>query len=144
MMIEAWPVPLDLGNVRLRAGDEAECRVDNLSPAQAVRQSVELSQHSWMVTVDGRPAAYWGYSVEGFMTPVVNAWLLTTPEVERVRRRFARISRRVVDYLLTIAPVVAVHTYPDYRLACRWLQWLGFTPYGAALPNGLQVMIRRR
>jgi hypothetical protein len=144
MMIEALPIPLDLSRIRLREGDEEECKVFGFTPEEAIRSSSENDRESFMVCIDGEPAAFWGYQINGFMSQVAYAWLLTTPAIEPHKTKLARASKRVVDFILEQAPVVVVMTHLKYEKACRWLAWLGFTPWGEADADGIQYMIKRR
>jgi hypothetical protein len=144
MMIEEHPIPEDLSWVRLRPADEAECAVEGMTGAEAVAQSAATSVESYMVTIDGKPVAFWGYGLEGFMSQVAYGWLLTMDGVDAERIRLARITRRVVAYILTKAPTLAVITHTEHHTACRWLEWLGFEPLAAPMNNGLQYMIKRR
>lgn len=142
MIISDKPIPDDLSWVRLRPADEAECAVAGLTGADAVRMSAEGALEAHMVSIDGEPVAFWGYASRSILAPVAYGWLLTLPAIDAHGRLLARVSIRVVDYILQKYSTLVVQTHWQHSTAVRWLEWLGFEEHG---PDGdFTLMIKRR
>jgi hypothetical protein len=117
--------PLDC-NAQLRAADVEEVLAFGYTPYEALRQSMLNSLKAYMVEANGVPVAFWGYSSESWLSGTGYAWLLTTPEIEKHKYRFARSSKRIVAWLLTIYSRLIVAVHVNHMESRKWLEWLGF------------------
>lgn len=95
-----------------------------------VRSSYLVSRDtSFIGTADGKPICLFGLVLPELLSNVATPWLLGTPDIKLHSLAFLRISRRIVTYWSTMAPVM--RNYVDARNtdAIRWLQWVGFQVY---------------
>lgn len=85
--------------------------------------------------VDGEPVCVFGVTPASLLSGVGCPWMVATPGVERVARRFAVLSRPVVDRMNAIFPMLV--NFVDNRnvKAMRWLAWLGFE-FGDQVQHG--------
>lgn len=113
----------------LREADEQECRAAGLTAHEAVSQSIHLSTEAHCVSVDGAVMAFWGYRATSVLGVVCHAWMLTTPLADKHRVMIARTSKKALQLLHTLYPVVEVLVHEEHTLALKWLAWLGFTPH---------------
>lgn len=116
--------------IYLRREDEVECLAQGYTGDKAVRMSAEGSIESSFVYVNGELVACWGYSALSLFSYRCYAWLLTLPAIEPHLYRFARSSKRVIEYLFNRYEEIEVHVHRDYAASIKWLKWLGFKQLG--------------
>lgn len=140
----------------LRPEDAAEVRASgNLSPLEALQQSLGLSSQAWAVRFDGEVVALFGLApLEGQTwvggSSLAVPWALTGRGVaatSRRRRAFWALSRRV---FASFARRYTLVQYVDarYGAALRWAARLGFTvepprPFGHAGLPFCRIVYRR-
>ena len=120
-------------DITLREADAYECAKLGLSPRAALEDSIARSTAWWRVEIDDDTVCWWGY-VDQVMSGQCVAWMLSTPGLELHRRAVARYSRELLEWLLETHSVVLVPVDPEYVVAVRWLEWLGFAPCGTNGP----------
>lgn len=119
----------------LRAADEMECRAGGMEGTMAVRRSVAGSDRAFAHYAEGELLCLWGYRVENWLSGAVMMWLLTTPEVDNHRLRFARESKALLVALLREFSTVQCFVHNDHLVAVRWLEWLGFRRVKTLTPS---------
>lgn len=132
------------GGLRFRGADVDECLASGLLPMAAVKNSVENSVEAYVVMIEGRVAAVWGFGVSSPLGECCYPWILTTDLIEHHKRRYVRGSARVVDYLLSRFPRLQIMVDCRYLNAISWLEWLGFDAHYSAVrigPKGLPFLV---
>jgi hypothetical protein len=122
-------------NLRRCDRDEVEAMAA-VPPADAVRVSVELSSHGYVVLDGtGQPIAMFGAAPHP-LPGVGVVWMLGTDGMNRARTAIARATRRYFDELNAAYRVL--FNYIDNRntRSLRWLKWGGFGFLGDWTING--------
>ena len=60
------------------------------------------------------------------MPGVGSPWLVTAPEIERVKLRFIRQSRGYVREMLERYPILSAYVYRGNRPLIGWMRWMEF------------------
>jgi hypothetical protein len=116
------------GDVVLRPEDEAECRLLGADALQAIMTSAMNSMQRFVVMHGDVPVAYWGWAPTSVTGRECWAWMLTTPEVDRIPVSFGRKTMLEFLGLLDCYSTINVLVDPRYTKAVKWLTWLGFQP----------------
>lgn len=97
-----------------------------MTPAQVLDYGLRVSAMVYTGLVDGVPVCVFGVSPASALTGKGCPWMVATPGLEPVARRFALASRGVLEEMLAVFPVLI--NFVDNRnvKAIRWLGWLGF------------------
>jgi hypothetical protein len=116
--------------------------------AEVVGRGAAASALLYVGLVDGEPVCCFGVVPASLLTGIGCPWMVATPGVERVARRFALASAPVVEEMQALFPQLL--NFVDNRnvKAMRWLEWLGFQLL-PAMPMGPDALpfrpfIRRR
>ena len=111
----------------MRQADIDEIRASHgVNPLTGSMMSFDLSEASFVGTVDGRPGCMYGVVRRHAMSNAGMPWLLTTPLVEKHPVRFLVGSRDVIVQMkLAFA---YLENWADIRnvAALKWLRLLGF------------------
>ncbi|EQB10420.1 hypothetical protein [Novosphingobium lindaniclasticum] len=127
-VVGAWADYLSQ-NLRTCDLDEIEA-MGAVSPDDALRTSVELSSHAWVILGrDGLPVAMFGAAPHP-LPGVGVVWMLGTEGITREAYGIARATRRYFDELNAAYNIL--WNYIDDRNAAsmRWLRWGGFRLIG--------------
>lgn len=112
---------------RLRSADKAEIKArSGKSPVLGLISSVHASNPGITAVVDDEIICIFGAAATE--SPLLGSvWLLGSDAIEQHNRLFLRESRRWINALHAIYPVL--YNYVDERNAVhlRWLRWLGFS-----------------
>lgn len=127
------------GGLSLRAGDALECYAFQLSPAVAIVKSVRESVFTYIALADGELIATGGCAMGSPLSGVGHPWLLTTTLAEQHKMLIARQSKRYIEFLLTRFNRLEVFVAAEYLRSQMWLEWLGFSAPGAAIPLGTGI-----
>ena len=113
----------------LREEDKREIRAAHRHlPEEALRISLAASALAWTCLIEGRPAFMWGVARAGsLLSDTGRPWLLSTPEIMRVKSAFARRCRGYVEQMQARFARLENWVHADNRAARRWLAWCGFT-----------------
>lgn len=147
-----------LNGLRLRPADEAECLAWGASPEELIKDSIANSVASYavvayeqiphrghMIDCPARPLALWGYGSRTPMSDTCYGWLLTFPEIDKFKLRFARASKRVIAFLLEVYTVIEVTVDAEHKESLKWLGWLGFKKTGVVMsPTGAAFYTMQR
>lgn len=109
----------------LRAGDAREVDLAGLTQHEALADGVRRSAWSSAALVDGVPAAMWGLIVPDMLGGVAHPWLLTTPAVERHRKRLVREALKQWGEMRAAFPRLSGLIDPAYPQAVRLVERLG-------------------
>jgi len=95
-------------------------------PFEALTFSVLASQDPWMWVVDGRPICCFGVASNTAVSTNVAPWFLSSEELPKYAKYFARRSKKLAQYWATQYPVMQNYVDERHTDAIRWLRWLGF------------------
>lgn len=111
----------------LRPSDAAEVKATTSEdPFWALMESWEGSSASWLIIDDtGLPVGIFGVAPH-FVDKVGIAWLLGTQGIEDGAVSFLRQTRRYIDEMHLLYPILWANV--DFRnsLTMSWLEWAGF------------------
>jgi hypothetical protein len=120
-------IPEDAALISLRASDlkEALDWAPDMTPQEALRQSIEMATECFTGTSEGAIVSIWGYRVGG---DLVHPWLMCSDSIKDHAHEFLKDSRKAIQKLQ--------EQYPDKRLcnfvgkdnspAKKLLTFLGF------------------
>jgi len=114
----------------LRAGDWNELRhMGYRRGRDAVKLCMDECKASVTAVEDGVPIAAWGYKPDDMLlSGAAYLWCMTTPSVERHKRKILQLSKAFCDDLLQAFARLESTVSPEYPEALRWVTWLGFKP----------------
>lgn len=111
----------------MRPQDAAEVkRASGHEPLGGLLASLAKSSCANVFLINGKPAAVFGVAPADALEGVGFAWLLTTHEVDVHPLPFLRASKKELERLLNIWPVLRAVVDAKHARAMRWAQWLGF------------------
>ena len=109
----------------LRAEDVAEIKAASGStPVIALTQGLENSETCYTADWGNEPFLMFGVVPIDDITGAV--WLLGTPKIAEVSRAFLRESRRIVDELHDVSPLLFNYVDERNEVHIKWIKWLGF------------------
>ncbi len=97
----------------------------DVEPMEGLLKAYGASTLCWSAFLDGRIVAMFGCA-HGFMPGVGAPWLVTAPEIERVKLRFIRQSRPYVREMLGRYPILSAYVYRGNKPLIGWMRWMGF------------------
>lgn len=115
--------------LNLRYADVAEIHEAGFSTVRAIGGSFRRSLYRRTAFVNGEIAAMWG--VGGVLT-IGEAWLLTTPAIEKAPWAFAREGKHEVANMLKLFYRLQLMVHCDYTAAIRLASLWGFRPVGGS------------
>lgn len=140
----ATPSTSDIFQVacQLRAEDYEECLASGFpEPVRAVAWSVEKSDESLTVFLEGEPVGVWGYRDNGDGSCVV--WAVGTDRLSSKPILLHKISRALRDVLLEDYSSIRNRIYTHNKGHMRWLQSLGAVFSETEDPLFLEFEIKR-
>ncbi len=130
--------PSDADNLcqRLRQTDIDEIWAShNLTPWDALNIGINESIISLTVTIKGLPCAVFGINAESALGKKATIWLLASDDLDKIKHRFLRHSKKFVGMFLNMYPHLS--NYVDVRNipSITWLLYCGAkmdrpSPYG--------------
>jgi len=113
----------------MRDADVAEvAAMSGLSPFDALDGGLKVSTLCWTALVDDKPCLMFGVcpAPGSIIAPVGIPWLLGTPDIKKMRRKFIVECRDYTNIMLRHYP--SLRNFVDVRnkTSIRWLKWLGF------------------
>lgn len=134
--------PLRIVCERLRAQDEVEVYLMARKPVlEALRESVERSEESYIGYIDGNPEAIFG--VSDAFPGVGFPWMVGTDELARNARSWLELSRLWIDRMHDRYPTLTNFVHKRNTKAINWLKHMGFqfleTPV-PGLPDFIQFV----
>lgn len=107
----------------------------HMTPAEAMRISIENTVFCLSIRIDGIPAAIFGVNGESIIGCNGTIWLLGTEKIKDIGFRFVRHSRKFVDIMLGFYPYLSNYVSVENTISIAWLKSLGAlmldpVPYG--------------
>jgi hypothetical protein len=98
--------------------DQADIAV--LGGPEMLLHAVRLSLRCWCGEVDGEPLWLAGVGPSGI------CWMIGTPAIEKHKKAYLRLTRRMADEMQLLQPQLFVMVEDRFPKSLRWLRWLGF------------------
>ena len=117
---------------RIRQADVDELWAIAMStPADCLRQGLNLSPKSWVGLADDTPLCIFGVTPIAMLGAVGAPWMVGTDDIDQHARGFVKACRGAVQQIF--APYDHLMNFVDARnlRAIRWLKWLGFEIFPA-------------
>lgn len=111
----------------LRAADVLELSLarSGVSPLQAIKESVALSNWCKVIKVCDQPVVIYGLC-PGEHASIGVPWMVATDGIAQITRQFVRGSIREAADMLSQYPYICNMVHRENKLSIRWLHWLGF------------------
>jgi len=122
---------------RLRKSDVDEIWAShNRFPKDALREGFKRSFVCLTILIDDLPAAMFGIYAEVFNGDRATIWLLASPELDKIKIRFLKHSRKFIQMFLGYYPHLSNFVDDRNKSSIEWLKFCGATihepkPYGA-------------
>lgn len=111
---------------RLRASDVAELWAANHDkPKKALMDGLACSEPCMAVIYRGAPVAMFGVAPHESGRDFGCIWLLATPELEKIKTTFLKVSRKFIDEMLKVYPVLFNMVDDRNKTSIEWLKWCG-------------------
>lgn len=117
----------DIGN-NLRKEDVREIAgLTGVPPILAVKLSIESAHWCRVVSVDGKASMVFGVTKQPGCEDYGCVWLLSTPDIHKIRYKFLRESKMWLSAMFNSGPFNRLNNIADTRndLHMRWLKWMG-------------------
>lgn len=110
----------------------------NITAADLLRKSIELSSHAWVWLVDGEPVCMFGIKTNNLLAGTVTPWLLASDEIAARRRIFWKGSQQFIAVLRENFALLQGFVDAQNTVSMAWLRRLGFTisPHATIAENG--------
>jgi hypothetical protein len=110
----------------LRLEDSIEVRRSGFQKNEAALvYGLEHSTEASTVLIDGKPAAMFGLNAKTLLGAEAVIWFLGSPEMERIKKTFLRLSRFQIRSWRERYPVLYNLVPLEYEKSLKWLRWLG-------------------
>ena len=134
-------VPAEVSHVQAMAGRYRPADIRELqdsaqvTPEEAIRIGIEVSDESWTGLIDGIPVCCFGVARLHGLVDTGAPWMVGTNEIETFAPAFIRGCRPVVKGFLNRYSTLLNFVDVRNEKAIRWAKWLGFrffdpAPYG--------------
>jgi hypothetical protein len=123
--VEARPKHIHALVPALRCDDLAEIFLAGECPLPLLYRLCRTSPIRRAVFIDGRIGAMWGCAGT-LLSPVGEAWMLTTHEVERVPVAFLKTARQGIAEMLEFRSALISSVMASYERSIRFMRLLGF------------------
>lgn len=97
------------------------------TPLQAMLKSVEVSDYSTAIVIDGELCGIFGLRVDSYLSGRGLPWMLTSNNMINYKRDFILKTRPVIDQMMEVVPYLENYVHAKNKLSIRWLKWVGFT-----------------
>jgi hypothetical protein len=123
-------------SLNMRPEDSAEIwKLERISPLKAVLQSMETSLEAYTILVEGKVAGMFGIAPVALVGQTMIPWMLTTGEIEKIKKSFVKETKRVVrEWSRTYHLINYIDA--DYTKALAWARHCGFTVHPPQEVNG--------
>lgn len=110
----------------LRQSDIDEIKAShNHTPKEALMISLKESIFALTVEKEGVPVAMFGIVPESALGYRASVWLLASPCLDKMKRRFVRHSRKFIEMMLEFYPNLSNFVDVRNKTSIAWLRWLG-------------------
>lgn len=111
----------------LRPEDAEEVTASHGGTKEALQLGFDMSDECWTFVVKDTNEIAGMYGVGSDDGMVGSVWLLTSPAIKKVWIPFLRGSRTWVSETNKKYPLLTNAVDADYKVAIKWLQFVGFT-----------------
>jgi hypothetical protein len=125
--VDADQSHIDIIASNMRAEDVEECAAWNLTPEQALRESLTASPFARTILLDGEPVGMFGIGADNPISTFGVPWMLGTDAMVTERRQFLFKGRPYMDLLATQYTSLSNYVPVTNTHAVQWLKWMGFT-----------------
>lgn len=133
---QSYPSDVDMLCNSLRKSDVDEIWAShNLTPWDALHLSITESFLSLTITLKKKPIGVFGIQPESMLGTRAMIWFLASDDIDNIRIRFSRNSKKFVNMFLSLYPYL--YNYVDTRnlQSIEWLKFCGARmsepePYG--------------
>ena len=116
----------------MREEDRSEVlSLGGMTPWEALESSLDASVEAWAGLADGRVLCIFGVAPLSILGNGLIPWMLSSTELPKHARQFARVSKGVVAIWKEKYPRLENLVDARYSTAVRWLKWLGFNVHPA-------------
>jgi hypothetical protein len=109
----------------LRPTEQKALDIAGKSAHSLVEQIVPGSDMALTAMIDGQAACMWGIQQESILSGA-HIWMITTALVDKHPKLFLKLSRRYVERAITNYGLLYGYVASDFKISCRWMEWLGF------------------
>jgi hypothetical protein len=97
----------------------------HLGPEKALRLSFHRSSLKYSLFFKDRIVAMFGVVPESLLSDHAQVWMLTSNEIDRMKIRFLKLSRKFIEFLRERYPVLQNFVDCRHERSIAWLEWLG-------------------
>mgnify|MGYP003625007109 CR=1 FL=1 len=132
------PTQADVDNLikNMRQADRNELMALHNEIGRIVQYSFERSEHKWSVYANGEFVCMFGVGYAALVSDTGIIWMLGTDLIEQYKGAFIRHSKRYIEAMLTIYPVLSNYCDVRNKRTIRWLKFMGFT-FSEPTPRGV-------
>ena len=110
---------------RMRKSDIHEIWASHhATPKDALKRGFKNSFLCLSILINNKVIAMFGISTEYLMGERATIWLLAAPELEQIKLRFLKHSRKFVDMFLEYYPILENYVHANNRASIKWLKFL--------------------
>ena len=104
------------------------------TPCQALEACVYKAIFACTIK-NGKPLGIFGINTDNIVGTRATIFMLSTPDLDKIERRFVRNSRAFIRLMLSYYPYLDNWVHADNKQSIKWLRWLGAVieepkPYG--------------
>ena len=107
------------------------------TPEEALKGCVEKAIISMTIIVDGKIVAIFGIDTDKILGKTASVWMLSTGEIEKIKRRIVRHSRAFINHFLEFYPYLDNYVHSLNKESIAWLKFCGAT-IEEAKPFGIE------
>ena len=132
----AYPSDADMLCNKLRDSDVQEIWAShNLTPWDAIYFGITESLLCLTITVKNVPVGIFGIRPESYIGRTATIWFLASDELDKIRFRFGKHSKKFINLLLTLYPYLWNYVDVRNKQSIEWLKFCGAKmnepePYG--------------
>ena len=132
MKVEIIPARLEdcklLANALDNEGRELIRKGWNVEPLEGLINAFEISPYCMTIFINGKVAGMFG-SAEDNQNDIGDVWLTTAPEIGKYKYRFAKHSKKYLDFMKEEYSMLLCCAHKDNLLLINWLKKSGFEIY---------------
>ena len=132
----SFPSDVDILCHSLRKSDEEEIWAShNLTPWDGLHYGMTESLISLTITSKGKPIGMFGIRPDSYMGEKATIWFLASDELDSIKLRFLKHSKRFVKMFLSFYPYLYNYVDTRNKSSIEWLKFCGANiqnamPYG--------------
>jgi hypothetical protein len=111
----------------------------HITPEKALLTSYEKTTFCVTVEIDKEPIGMMGICPDTLIGNAACIWMLSSEKLDKVRRAFAKHSRKYIKILLNQYPLLYNWVDARNKQSIKWLRWCGAEIY-EAMPYGVEQM----